>query len=36
VLALRGYVDDIAVMPRANDPDAATIARGGRRAGRSG
>lgn len=35
VLALRGFVDDIAVMPRGDDPDAAAIARGGRRAGRS-
>ena len=28
VLALRGFVDDIAVMPRTRDPDAASIARG--------
>jgi hypothetical protein len=36
VLALRGFVDDIAVMPRANDADAAAIARDGRLTKRPG
>jgi len=36
VLALRGFVDDIAVMPRTRDPAAASIARGGRRTKRPG
>ncbi len=36
VLALRGFVDDLAVMPRTRDPNAASIVRGERRPKRPG
>src|SRR5262245_5294486 len=36
VLALRGFVDDIAVMPRSQDPHADVVARGGKEAKRPG